>query len=277
VVVKFKEIADKAPRVGIDQQRTRLGQALQPSGEVGALADDSLLLGGARPDQITHDDDPGGQPNADLQSVERLQLADALDQGEPSENRTLGVVLVRLRVAEIDQHPVAHILGDKSGKAADRLRYAAMVYADHLTQVFGIKTCGKLRRADKIAEHDRQLSPLGLCDGCSIRGVGGWFAALAQGDDRREQPAAVTDRGNAEILQVLGRQGRQHGAVDVVVAEHRLVLLQPETVEPCRNVHALLPRRGHCRAGLSYPELSVRANTQRRLSQPKVTRHIMQS
>jgi hypothetical protein len=25
-------------------------------------------------------------------------------------------------------------------------------------------------------------------------------------------------------------------------------LLQPETVEPCRNVHALLPR-GHCRAG----------------------------
>jgi hypothetical protein len=37
-----------------------------------------------------------------------------------------------------------------------------MVCANHLSQIFGIETGGQLRRADEIAQHHRQLPPLGL-------------------------------------------------------------------------------------------------------------------
>jgi hypothetical protein len=55
----------------------------------------------------------------------------------------------------------------------------------------------------------------------------------------------VPDQSNGEILQVLCRQARQHPCVDLVLAERPLILLQLETVEPCRYVHALHPRFGH--------------------------------
>ena len=75
--------------------------------------------------------------------------------------RLLGVVLVRLRVAEIHQHAIAHVLGDKAVEAADRLGDAAMIGADDLAQVLGIEARRKRRRADQIAEHHRELPTLG--------------------------------------------------------------------------------------------------------------------
>jgi hypothetical protein len=53
-----------------DDDRTRLGQGLQPCGEVWGLADDRLLLRRALADQIAYHDQPGGDPDA------RLQLPD---------------------------------------------------------------------------------------------------------------------------------------------------------------------------------------------------------
>ena len=38
--------------------------------------------------------------------------ATAIDDREPGPHRPLGVVLVRLRPAEIGEHAVAHVLGD---------------------------------------------------------------------------------------------------------------------------------------------------------------------
>jgi hypothetical protein len=52
--------------------------------------------------------------------------------------RALGIVLIRLGISEINQHAVAHILGDKTAKAADGVGHAAMVGADDLAQVLGI-------------------------------------------------------------------------------------------------------------------------------------------
>ena len=51
----------------------------------------------------------------------------------------------------------------------------------------------------------------------------------------------MPDEVHAEVLEVVGGQLRQYCRVNRVVAKRLLVLLQPETVEPCRNVHALLP------------------------------------
>jgi hypothetical protein len=48
----------------------------------------------------------------------------------------------------------------------------------------------------------------------------------------------MADRHHADLLEILGRQAGQHPFVDLVCAERRLVLLEPKTAEPCRNVHA---------------------------------------
>ena len=84
---------------------------------------------------------------------------------KPGAHRALGVVLMRLRIAEINQHAVAHVLGDKPAKAADGVGDAAMIGADDLAQILGIEARRQRRRADQIAEHDGQLPPLGRVDG----------------------------------------------------------------------------------------------------------------
>ena len=49
-----------------------------------------------------------------------IELRHRFDQGEPGTHRALGVVLVRLRIAEIGQHAVAHVLGDEAAVALNR-------------------------------------------------------------------------------------------------------------------------------------------------------------
>jgi hypothetical protein len=60
-----------------------------------------------------------------------------------------------------------------------------------------------------------------------------------------EQSTSMPDQGDTKILEILGRQARQYRCVDLVVAERLFVPLQPETVEPCRYVHALLLPSGY--------------------------------
>ena len=47
----------------------------------------------------------------------------------------------------------------------------------------------------------------------------------------------MADSGDAEILEVVNRQSRQHRAVDFVVAERRVVLPQTEAPQPISDVH----------------------------------------
>ena len=140
----------------------RLGKRLQPGGEVRRLADDRVLLRGTLADQIADHDQPGGDADPHAQSLSRRQSADRLDEREAGAHRPLGVVLVRLRVAEIDQHPVAHVLGDKAVEAGDRLGDRAVVGADDLAQVLGVEPRRERGRADQIAEHHRELPAFGV-------------------------------------------------------------------------------------------------------------------
>jgi hypothetical protein len=52
------------------------------------------------------------------------QRADRFDERQPRPDRSLGIVLVRLRIAELDQHPIAHVLGHEAVEPGDRLRDA---------------------------------------------------------------------------------------------------------------------------------------------------------
>jgi uncharacterized protein YjbI with pentapeptide repeats len=72
--------------------------------------------------------------------------------------RALGVVLIRLRIAEINEHAVAHILGDKAAKAADGVG----------------RRSGDTRRQSRADPRDRSAS-----------------TAASNRPDRRTSPSAV--------------------------------------------------------------------------------------
>src|SRR5215472_7710908 len=47
----------------------------------------------------------------------------------------------------------------------------------------------------------------------------------------------MSDQIDSEVLQVLGRQARQYSCVDLVRAERRLVLLEPQLPQPICDIH----------------------------------------
>jgi hypothetical protein len=103
---------------------------------------------------------------------------------------------MRLGIAEIDQHAIAHILGDKAAKASDGVGDAAMVGADDLAQILGVEAGGQRRRTNQIAEHHGQLAP--LCPGGNWtrrrRGLGDGLRRLRpEHGDRLEHDFAMTE------------------------------------------------------------------------------------
>ena len=136
---------------------------------------------------------------------------------------------MRLRIPEIGQHSVAHILGDKAVEPADHLGNRGMISTDHLAQIFGIQPRRQCCRADQIAEHHRQLPA--LSDGYDLVLSRALRAGLTlQCRDRLEQLAAVAPKHHAEILEILRRQLRQRFPIDLVVAEGRLIALKAQTL-----------------------------------------------
>jgi hypothetical protein len=76
---------------------------LQPSCEVGRLADDRLLLRDTGSDQVADDNQPSG--DADMHgelAAGSFERPDRVGERQPGPYRSLGVVLMRLRVPEID-------------------------------------------------------------------------------------------------------------------------------------------------------------------------------
>jgi hypothetical protein len=118
-----------------------------------------------------------------------------------------------------------------------------VIGADHLAQFFGIEPRRQRRRADQVAEHHRQLPALGRRAGGGCGDVMGGGGPGAQAGDRFEEHAAVADHADAEILEVLGGQLRQHPHVDAVVVEGGRILLEAQRPQPLRNIHRRLPRQ----------------------------------
>jgi hypothetical protein len=98
-------------------------------------------------------------------------LPDSVHKGKPSPNRPLGVVFMCCGIAEVHEHPIAHVLGDEGIEAANGLGNAVVVRADYVAQVLGIQARGERRRADE-AKHHRQLPPLGGRSRLRWSGVG---------------------------------------------------------------------------------------------------------
>ena len=135
--------------------------ALQTCREVRRLADDCLLLSSTRSDQIADYDQPGSNAHAGLQWSAGLQSANRLDQLQPRPYRPLGVVLVGLRIAEIDQHAVAHVLRYEPAEALHSLGDALLIGGNDLAQVLRVHARRERCRTDEVREHHRDLAALG--------------------------------------------------------------------------------------------------------------------
>ena len=64
---------------------------------------------------------------------------------------------------------------------------------------------------------------------------------VAKRGDRIEQPPAIPDQSDAQVLQILHGEARQYVSLDPVLAESLLVSLQTEPPQPAPNVHRVIP------------------------------------
>jgi hypothetical protein len=90
-----------------------------------------------------------------------LQSTDGGHQLQPCGHGPLSVILVRMGVAEVDQHPVAHKLRDETAHATDGLGDARLIGRNDLAQVLPVHPSGERSRADEITEHHRDLASFG--------------------------------------------------------------------------------------------------------------------
>ena len=117
-VLQLEQIAEQLSRALGDDDRVRLGNALEPRREVRRLADDAALLGFTRADQVADDDKPGRNADTGLQRrTGDFNSLTAAISSKPRPHRPLGVILMRLRIAEINEHPVAHVFRDEPAEA----------------------------------------------------------------------------------------------------------------------------------------------------------------
>jgi len=161
-IAVFEESADEPTRAGRNHDRVRLCQGLHPGGQVRRFTDDRLFPSRSFADRIADHDEPGCDPDARLQFAgPDIEAADGVDRAQPRPNRPLGIILMRSRIAEINHHAVAHVLADKAVEPGGDLGDGAMISGDDLAQILGIEARGERHHADEIADHHRQLPPLG--------------------------------------------------------------------------------------------------------------------
>ncbi len=166
-ILAGEDVADQIARGGADQDGIRAGEGLQAGRKVGRLANDGLLARRTLADRLADDDDPAGDADAhgeacavavsDLGAERRHRVEDR----QTGANRALGIPFLRIRVTEIDEHAVAHELGDVAVVAPDGVADRLLIAADHVAHVFGIELRRKPRRIREIAEHHRQMAALG--------------------------------------------------------------------------------------------------------------------
>ena len=93
-------------------------------------------------------------------ALRTLRSARALD-GEGGSDGALGVVLLGARIAEEGHKAVAQPLQDVPAERRHRFRRFVEIGVDQVAPVLGVELGRQTRRADEIAEHDRDRTALG--------------------------------------------------------------------------------------------------------------------
>src|SRR6516162_5670854 len=235
----LEQAADQPPRILGNDDFVRVGERLQPRGKIWRLADDRLLSGGPRSDQIADHREPGSKADADFQQLGCFKSAYYLDHGEAGPHRALRIILMRSRVAEIGEHAIAHIPGDEPIELVDDIGDDAKVFVDNLAQILGVEPHGERGRANEITEHHCERPALGSW--CSRSLLRCRINVAAQRGDRFEKLAAVASKHDTEVLEILCCELGQRVPIYLVVAESGLVSFKTQAPQPDGYIHQTLP------------------------------------
>ena len=155
---------NQAGRRPADDDRIGPGQVLQARRNIRGLAQRQPLKppGAAHfPDHHLTGMNADSHPQRPSGLPEQGRSLDRPDDAQAGPHSLDRVVLMGDRVPEIDQQPVAQVLGDMAGKAGHHLRTQLLVAADDIAQFFGVQLLGQAGGPHHIAEQDGQLTPLG--------------------------------------------------------------------------------------------------------------------
>jgi hypothetical protein len=94
-----------------------------------------------------------------------IELAHGLDHPQPGPYGALRVIFVRLRIAKIDQQPIAEVLRNVPVIARDHPGAGVLIGAYDLAQVFGIKLASQCCRVHQVTKQHRQLAAFGVRPG----------------------------------------------------------------------------------------------------------------
>jgi hypothetical protein len=172
--------------------RARLGQDLDARGNIRRVAENFAVR--------LHDDRPGLDPDARFElrrafgGVPGVEVGERRLDDERGAHCALGVVLLRLRIAEERHQPVAEPFQHVAAEAGHRLRRLIEICVDEVAPVFRVQLRSEARRSDEVAEHYRDRSALGGVFGLERRGLR-WGSSLvgkrlcaSQRSYRTEQP-----------------------------------------------------------------------------------------
>ena len=124
----LEEITNQQACARVDDDCIRLCHRLQTGSDIGCLPNARLLLGRANANQAPDDHQSGGNPDPDLRlNTFDLEPTDSFDDAQPRPHSSLGVVFMRLRIAEIGQDAVARVLGDEAVELADHVSHDAVI------------------------------------------------------------------------------------------------------------------------------------------------------
>jgi hypothetical protein len=139
-IAVFENPAGEPARFGRDDKRAGVGEGLKPGREVGRLANDIAFPRRALADHVADHDQPGGDTDPYLrpEAGSRVQTGNRFEDRKPGMDRTDRIILMRLWVAEISEHTVAHVLGEIPTKANDALGTGRMVGVDQIAQILGV-------------------------------------------------------------------------------------------------------------------------------------------
>src|SRR5262249_31171903 len=105
---------------------------------------------------------------------------------------------------EVNEHPVAHVLGYISSKLLDSFGDAALIFCDDVAQVLRVENGREGSRADEIAEQDADLPSLGAVLESAGALASARNAAMASSSLRRS-PTNPTPRSFKSSAVKLGR------------------------------------------------------------------------
>ena len=229
-VAQAERIREQPARGAGDDDLSGLRQALQSRGEIRGIADERIVPQRAAAAEIAHDHEAARDADADRERLggPGLEPRRALDDVERRSHRSLGVIPVGARVAEIRQDAVAAKIAEEAVIGLDDLRAGRVKGIEDRGRVFRIEPGRQGRRPYEVADHDRQMATL-----CNLRLPDGafeklGFAGLDVGEcrlDRLEKPFSVAER-YLELFEIGLGDLRQHIGVDGMLGEQRLISLE---------------------------------------------------